>query len=227
MGRLFTVAFVFAIAGIMMYFYNSPLLLPNVSEFDQVLPQDIEKSVEDASKQIAKGVETEFSKATQEFKPQFDTKRIENLILEYTNDERINYELKPVAPDAKLANVARAHSSDMSQRDYFAHVTPEGLNPTDRAKNQDYSCVKFYGIYYTDGIAENLAQNWLFKSYKIRGNYLSYDFHSEESLVKELVDGWMNSPGHRENILNENFDRLGVGVVIAQNDAVYATQNFC
>jgi len=227
MGKLLTVAFVFAIAGGMLYFYNSPLLLPDITQVQRILPENVKETVDDASKKIADGVENEFSKATADYKPKFDSKRIEQLILEYTNDERVFYELKSLEPDSELAKVARGHSSDMAQREYFAHQTPEGLSPTDRAKKADYSCVKFYGIYYTDGVAENLAQNWLYNSYRMKGNYMSYNWHTEETLAKEMVDGWMDSPGHRKNMLHEDFDKLGVGVVIAENDAVYATQNFC
>lgn len=42
-----------------------------------------------------------------------------------------------------------------------------------------------------------------------------------------MVDSWMNSPGHRANILNPDYDRAGIGVAVDAEEAVYATQNFC
>ena len=61
----------------------------------------------------------------------------------------------------------------------------------------------------------------------MQGNYLSYNWHTEESLANEIVEGWMNSPGHRKNILTPDFEKLGVGVSIGDDGGVYATQNFC
>lgn len=227
MGALYTVAFVFAIFGAMMYFYTNPVLLPDVFSIQNVLPENIQESVQKTTHTISKGVKTEIAKATDQFRPEFDAAAIEAGIFELTNVQRMDNGLEPLKIDTALASVARAHSADMAKRDYFAHITPEGLDPTDRAKKADYSCVKFYGVYYTDGVGENLAKNWLYSSYKIRGNYMSYNWNTDESLADEIVTGWMNSEGHRKNILTPEFDRIGIGVVIAPNDAVYATQNFC
>ena len=131
--------------------------------------------------------------------------------------------------DKKLANIAREHSADMVNRKYFDHDTPEGFGPSDRAKNVGYSGVKHYGSYYTDGISENISSHPSYHQKTIRG----YDFFSHESLAERTVYHWMNSPGHRDNILDKNYDRLGVGVAILYNPhnlfplEIYSTQNFC
>ena len=175
------------------------------------------------SLQFEKGLKT----LTKDFEHEFDPTALENQIHELTNKQREFYNLATLENDSKLANVARGHSTDMKNRNYFAHVTPDGLNPTNRGERLDYSCTKFYGFYLTYGIAENIAKYWTFTNYLIRGNYISYDWQTEESLANEIVEGWMNSPGHRKNILAPNFEKLGVGVSISDDGAVYATQNFC
>ena len=159
--------------------------------------------------------------------PAFDSSRIESLVFQYTNEERVKHGLSSLKNDNKLASIARGHSIDMGNRNYYEHYTPEGLDPTDRAKNVGYTCMKNYGSYYTEGVAENIAQHWLYTSYMAIGVKTSYSWHSEESLAREIVDGWMQSQGHRENILHKNYDRIGIGIAITSADAVYATQNFC
>ena len=146
--------------------------------------------------------------------PEFDPSRVELLVVQYTNEERTKHGLRPLANDEKLASIARHHSVDMGNRDYYDHVTPEGLDALDRI---GYHCQMNNAL----GYGENIYQVGL----HVQSGTSSW--HSEESLAKELVDGWMESPGHRENILEKNFYRIGVGVSITGINGVYATQDFC
>ena len=161
-------------------------------------------------------------------KPEIKAQQIENLVHEFTNQERLNHGLSSLAFDSEITQVARGHSSDMAEREYFAHETPEGLTPTDRAEQKGYSCQKMVGLLIYSGLAENIFQGHLFDSYyTINGEITSYEWNTEEEIAKITVDGWMNSPGHRENILTEIFDREGIGVKITEDHKVYVTQNFC
>lgn len=161
-------------------------------------------------------------------KPEFDVQRIEYLVHEFTNQERLNHGLSQLTFDPEITQIARGHSFDMAQREYFAHETPEGLTPSDRAAENGYACQKIVGLLIYSGIAENIFQGHLFDSYyTINGEITSYEWLTEEEIAKTTVDGWMNSPGHRENILTEIFDREGIGVEITQDHKVYVTQNFC
>ncbi len=161
-------------------------------------------------------------------KPEFNAQQIEYLVHELTNQERLKYGLSQLTFDSEITQIARGHSSDMGDREYFAHETPEGLTPTDRADEYGYSCSKIVGLLIYSGIAENIFQGHLFDSYyTINGEITSYEWSTEEEIAKVTVDGWMNSPGHRENILTEIFDREGIGVEITQDHKVYVTQNFC
>lgn len=103
------------------------------------------------------------------------------------------------APD--LSAVAREHSEDMVERDYFAHQSPEGKDLRHRFAR--------HGISNWQRIAENIAYN--------RGY---------EDPVAAAVEGWMNSPGHRKNILNRSLVESGIGVAVSEAGRVYFTQVF-
>ncbi len=159
---------------------------------------------------------------------EYDSQKIEFLVHELTNKERQKHGLSQLTFDSEIVQVARGHSLDMASRNYFAHETPEGLTPTDRAEQLGYSCQKMVGLLIYSGIAENIFQGHLFDSYyTVNGVITSYEWISEEQIAQITVDGWMNSPGHRENILMEIFDREGIGVEITLDHKVYVTQNFC
>ena len=114
--------------------------------------------------------------------------------------------------DDRLADVARAHSDDMTSRSYFSHDTPEGLGPSDRIDRAGYSCWK--GSHY--GVAENIA--------------IETTLGSLDRAAAEAVQGWMNSPGHRTNLLGRQYDRTGIGASFGTwrgYKAVYLTQVFC
>ena len=158
----------------------------------------------------------------------FDGLLIEDYIFKYINEERQEASVKPLGRVSAIDVIARNHSADMGARDYFDHVTPEGLDPTDRGNLAGYRCFKDHGTYYTQGLAENIAQVHTHSSYMVAGVTTSYTWYDDESVVaKNLVDIWMGSPGHRQNILNGEYDRTGIGIIITEDERVYATQNFC
>jgi len=108
---------------------------------------------------------------------------LEARMLELVNKERIKAGLKPLKADPELVPVARAHSKDMFSRGYFAHKSPEGKDPFDRMKKA--------GVMF-QAAGENLA---LAQTVEIAHTNL------------------MNSPGHRANILNPSFGRVGIGIL--------------
>jgi len=161
-------------------------------------------------------------------KPEHDESIIEKLVHQYTNEQRRLYGLNQLAFDTNLEKIAYDHSLDMARNNFFEHTNLQGMGPTDRANNVKYSCVKNYGSYYTDGIAENIFQHNLYNSISyINGIPASYDWNSNDEIAYQVVDGWMNSPGHRANILESDYDKEGIGVSITSDDKVYVTQNFC
>ncbi len=161
-------------------------------------------------------------------KPVIDKSGIERTVHQLTNQYRLQHGLTSLSWDDKLSKVARSHSQDMASRNYFSHDTPEGKDPTDRATLQGYRCEKIIGYLMYIGIAENIFQNNLYHTvWYTDGIPTSYDWNSQDNIAQTTVDGWMNSTGHRKNILTETFDREGIGVEFASDDKVYITQNFC
>lgn len=121
---------------------------------------------------------------------------LETRMLELVNKERVAAGLKPLAPDPELTEVARRHSTDMFARGYFAHDTPEGRDPFDRMREAN---VRFL----TAG--ENLAL---------------------APTVQVAHRGLMNSPGHRANILQKDFGRLGIGIMDGGIRGLMISQEF-
>jgi uncharacterized protein YkwD len=118
-------------------------------------------------------------------------------VLELTNAERAAARLAPLAHDPRLATAAQAHSADMVARDFYSHTSPEGLQPWDRARAAGST---------HRGIGENIACG--------------------QRSPAEVVLGWMNSPGHRANILKPGFSRLGAGFAGGGRTGTYWTQLF-
>lgn len=101
-----------------------------------------------------------------------------------TNQQRQKEGLGVLRENFKLNQAAQAKVKDMFQGQYFEHISPQGIGPADLAKTSDYEYVL---------IGENLAL----------GNYKN---------DQDLVEAWMNSPGHRANILNNKYTEIGVAV---------------
>jgi uncharacterized protein YkwD len=121
---------------------------------------------------------------------------LEAQMLELVNRERASAGLPALAPDPEMTGVARLHSGDMFARGYFAHQTPEGRSPFDRMKASGVS-------FRTAG--ENLAL---------------------APTLQIAHTGLMNSPGHRANILQPAFGRLGIGILDGGRRGLMVTQNF-
>jgi uncharacterized protein YkwD len=143
------------------------------------------------------------------------------------NDIRTRHGLSSLNWDQELAAIALAHSRDMAERNYFDHVSPEGKDFADRYREHGYSRTTRVGnVEYAGG--ENLFLGNVVKSYTYdqnTGEILSYSYFTLESLADTAVEGWMESPGHRENILTP-FSREGIGVWVDDDGEVYITQNF-
>ncbi len=160
--------------------------------------------------------------------PKIDITKLEKRIHTLINEQRINNGVSSLGFDDNLALIARGHSVDMSINNYFEHNNKKGEDPTMRGQNAGYSCRKDYGSYYTNGMAENIFQNNLYDSTSyVNGIPVSHDWNSLEEIAQSTVNGWMNSPGHRHNILKTQYDREGIGVAISSDDKVLITEDFC
>jgi len=121
---------------------------------------------------------------------------LEAEMLKLVNEERTANGLKPLQADTALTRVARLHSADMFRRGYFSHNTPEGKDPFDRIRQHK---IRFLSA------GENLAL---------------------APTLEIAHEGLMNSPGHRANILQKSFGRVGIGVMEGGYHRLMITQNF-
>lgn len=145
---------------------------------------------------------------------------MESKIHALINEERVINGIFSLQYDDALAEVARRHSQDMAIRNYFSHYNPEGMGPTERAKALGYPCYKNYGSYYTDGIAENIGLTPI-------GDVIGCgDVYSMDDIARCCIDGWMTSPGHRQNILDTSYDKEGIGIAVSSDDKIYITEDF-
>jgi uncharacterized protein YkwD len=153
--------------------------------------------------------------------------RLERRIFERINDERAHQNLQPLKLDSRLSTIARNHSKDMAANGYMAHVNREGRDPTQRAQAAGYTCSRVIGRMVYSGVSENIFQNNLYGRKTVRGVQIVYEWNNEEKIAASSVKGWMESSGHRSNILNSIHAATGVGVAIASDYKVYITQEFC
>lgn len=155
-------------------------------------------------------------------------KELENKIHILINIERQNVSINSLQIDFKLAEVARTHSQDLSDNDYFSHTSLTGQSPSDRAATANYECNKNYGTYQTRGIGENLAQTWLYSSTNYKnGVPTTRNYMTLEQISEQIVKGWMDSPPHHKNIIKPEYDKEGIAVIISNEEKVFITQNFC
>jgi len=160
-------------------------------------------------------------------KPFIDVNLLEKKIHELVNMEREKRRIKKLQWSDELSRIARKHSTDMAKRNYFAHKTPEGKTPSERAEENGFVCQKKYGSYIRNGIGENIFQNHIYKSIAYIGGKAYYDYRTFDEIAESTVEGWMKSEGHRENILFVEYDSEGIGVVISDSGEIYITENFC
>ncbi|MFH1229731.1 MAG: CAP domain-containing protein [Candidatus Aenigmatarchaeota archaeon] len=159
--------------------------------------------------------------------PKINVSQLELEIHDLINTERQNNGLSTLQLDSRLSDIARTHSIDMSLNSYFSHTNLKGQDPTARGNAAGYSCFKGYGSYYTNGLGENIFQNNLYDSVTYIDGVPFYSWNSQNELASSTVSGWMQSPGHRQNILTTTYDREGIGVAISSDNNVYITQDFC
>ena len=120
--------------------------------------------------------------------------KYENEVIRLINEIRVKNGLNTLKADWELSRVARYKSQDMKDNNYFSHTSPVYGSP--------FNMIKNFGISYKSA-AENIAKG--------------------QTSPQSVVNAWMNSSGHRANILNPSYKKIGVGYVISGN---YWTQMF-
>ena len=126
-----------------------------------------------------------------------DTISQEDEVIRLVNIERQKSGLSPVSKNWEASRVARIKSQDMIDNNYFAHNSPTYGTP--------FQMLKSFGLSYRYA-GENIAKG--------------------QTSPKMVMDAWMNSSGHRSNILNKNYTQIGVGLAKSENGTHYWTQLF-
>lgn len=129
--------------------------------------------------------------------PDISEKNFEAQVVKLVNQERAKAGLKPLTHNWELSRVARYKSMDMRDRGYFSHTSPTYGSP--------FTMMKNFGI-RSSSAGENIAQG--------------------QSTPQAVVTSWMNSPGHRANILSTNYTQIGVGYAAGGSGRHYWTQMF-
>lgn len=124
-------------------------------------------------------------------------KEMESEVIRLVNNERERMGISPLRENSELSRVARIKSEDFINNNYFTHNSPIYGTPFEMLNN--------FKIPFT-AAAENIA--------------------SGQKTPTEVMQTWMNSPGHRSNILNETFNQIGVGVARDNSGTLYWTQLF-
>lgn len=156
------------------------------------------------------------SPAENESAASLDEAAVEQAILDEVNEERTARGLQPVTADPDLAAVADGHSEDMLDRDFYAHESPEGLGPGDRLDRAGVDC-RVAG--------ENIAQSYYDVEFQTENGTERHT--TVEEVAAGLVEQWLQSPEHRENMLQPGWETSGVGVAVSTEGEVLATQLFC
>jgi uncharacterized YkwD family protein len=123
--------------------------------------------------------------------------KLESEVVTLVNQERAKLGLAPLKANSDLSNVARTKSKDMATNNYFSHTSPTYGSPFDMMKK--------FGITYTSA-GENIAMG--------------------QPTAASVMEDWMNSPGHKANILSKNFTEIGIGIATDSNGSIYWTQQF-
>lgn len=129
--------------------------------------------------------------------PDISEKNFEAQVVSLVNQERAKAGLQPLTHNWELSRVARYKSMDMRDRGYFSHTSPTYGSP--------FTMIKNFGINYS-AAGENIAQG--------------------QATPQAVVNAWMNSSGHRANILSTNYTEIGVGYAAGGSGKHYWTQMF-
>jgi uncharacterized protein YkwD len=161
-----------------------------------------------------------------QLQPKISATRLEKQIHDLINRERKKQRLSQLEWDDELAGIGRKHSRDMELRNYFDHYSPEGHDFSYRYQREGYQCsIRVDNTIYAG--AENIALNNRYASVTKVNGKVFYEWNSQETIAETTVQGWMNSPGHRKNILMRHWGREGIGIAFGPDGKIAITQNFC
>lgn len=162
--------------------------------------------------------------------PKITAAGLERQIHRQINRVRQSHGLSQLNNDELLAVIARKHSLDMASYHFFDHTNLQGEGPVERAQNQGWDKKKQAGANaWAIGPGENIFMNHLYDQVittKQNGVPVKkeYVWKTQEEIAQSTVQGWMDSPPHRKNILSPKYDQQGIGVAISGHE-IYVTED--
>jgi uncharacterized protein YkwD len=165
-------------------------------------------------------------------RPAYDLRSLERAIHRHVNAVRERYKRSPVTWADSLHTLARAHSRDMANRDFFAHTNPSGEDVQARARRQGRTCRRsLEDGAHRIGFAENLYRGTLYNRIETvrRGDTVVeriIDWKTETDLARRVVQGWLKSPGHRRNLLSPTVALESIGIALTPRN-LFVTQVLC
>lgn len=189
--------------------------IETISKESPQIIRDTSIQIQEKSSEILKKLEEEQKQRAEEQKLA-DAKYLQDIALKIhglINEERTSRGIPVLALDPTLAQASLNHSTDMATRGYFEHNSPEGHDFTWRYSQVGFNCmIPTKNNEYSGG-----GENIMF----LEG------YSGVSTIATESVQGWMNSEGHRENILTTYFRSEGIGVGKSDSGKIYVTQDFC
>ncbi len=131
-----------------------------------------------------------------------------------------------------LATLARRHSEDMAARAFFEHTNPDGRDVNARGRALRMACVLTIGETTWRGFSENLLYTSQYASaqtttYSDGRTVTVHQWKNAERIAREAIVSWLDSPGHRANLLQPRSRSAGVGAAVSADRRVYLTHVFC
>jgi len=180
---------------------------------------------------------------------EYNRTQIERLVFEFTNEERAAEGLEELEYTGEFVRIARGHSSDMANNGYVGHVdsqnrsvkdrmefedreekmvcmTPDNRRTIEEIEESDRFRINNSGL-PTPHFGENAGATIYGAEVRDERNDETVMNENEEDIARSLVNSWMASPPHRENILREKWESISVGVYVSEGMTVFATQLFC
>lgn len=142
----------------------------------------------------------------------------------YINQKRFERGLSKMDWNPILARIARGHSDYLATISKVTHDGPGGENMSDRYQEERFDCeINHDGKIYSG--AENALRTYWKEDMQTDNGEAHFDTMDE--LAKGIANQWMNSSGHRENIVKPFWREEGIGITYSGEHTVYAVQNFC
>ncbi|GEM_PF-4154373 len=212
---------------ILLVYFNWNFVTTYIVDNEGYTAEDLKEKYTDKKESLTQVVEETFIYDEPAVKYEYNIQLIEQEILHLTNKERKKEGLTLLKHHDPVSYAARKHSEWLmatynepfspSDNILIFHEGKDGTEPVDRLNNDN--------IYDFDMSAENVGSATSFEFYS--PGEIPDSEKDEKEIAKNMVNGWMNSPGHRENILTPELEEIGVGIAIDSKNLLFiGTQNF-